>query len=302
MTIPESILSIGLSPALQKTILFEELETGEVNRAEKYYLDAAGKSINLARVLVQSGMKTACITPAGEENRKELEQLCHRDGITLYPVETAGRVRYCYTLLSRKDGTATELVVNEAEPVSMENEAQLLGLAVRRIQQRPKAVVVAGSRLPGFSNRIIPVLVEECSRDGVPFIADYRGEDLRNSFIDEYIRPDLVKINAGEFHQSYPEYPNLEEGLKDVSHRYGNRFVISRGAESILAAEKGQLFEIPTEQVRAVNPIGCGDSMTAGLARGMVEGLSLKESLLLGRDYATRNALSIHPGWIKKEI
>ncbi len=36
-------LAVGLSPAIQKTLLFSDFQLGEVNRNESYVTDAAGK-------------------------------------------------------------------------------------------------------------------------------------------------------------------------------------------------------------------------------------------------------------------
>jgi tagatose 6-phosphate kinase len=144
-------------------------------------------------------------------------------------------------------------------------------------------------------------MVTLCKQKGLGFFADYREEDLRNSFQSSEIRPDLIKINGVEFMQTFPEYNRLEEGLQDFSLRNSSTIVISRGREDTLIAEKGRISLLPSKQMKVVNPIGCGDSMTAGIAQGILQGLPMNSSVKLGRDYAARNAMSIHPGWILAE-
>jgi tagatose 6-phosphate kinase len=56
--------------------------------------------------------------------------------------------------------------------------------------------------------------------------------------------------------------------------------------------------EVESSEIEALNPIGCGDFMMAGMAQGILQGLTIKEAVKKGHDYATLNALSIHPGWI----
>ena len=291
------ILSIGLSPAIQKVDRFENFVYGEVNRAIGYHTDAAGKCINVARVLYQAGLDTACLAPAGRENLDELAELCKRDGVRLEAVPTAGRTRTCTTLLDLSSGACTELVVGEPEIISPEEEKLFLD-SFRRILPRVSGVVIiTGSRPMGFSEDIIPVMVREIKEKGLLLFADYREGDLLNSFCGAGLNPDYVKINAREFFKTFP-CDDLKKGLAEQSLKLGCRFIISRGADSTLAAKEGKIIEIPSNTVKAVNPIGCGDAMTAGLAAGILEGLDLQEAVKKGRDYAARNAVSLRTGWI----
>jgi fructose-1-phosphate kinase PfkB-like protein len=187
-------------------------------------------------------------------------------------------------------------VANEPERISDAEEESYLASYRALLDQGFRAVIVSGSRLPGFSRSVIPEMVALCKQRGLAFFADYKGEDLKNSFQSSRIRPDLVKINEEEFLQTFPECDRLVEGLRDFTFESASTIIVSRGREDTLIAEKGRMSALPSKQVGAVNPIGCGDSMTAGIAQGIVQGLSLANAVALGRDYAARNAMSIHPG------
>jgi len=292
------LMALGLSPAIQKTVLFNQFMTGEVNRASRYFTDPAGKCVNVGKVLIQGGVEALCLTIAGRENRLEFEGLCRNEGLPLICVETEGRVRTCTTILDSSTGLSTELVVNEPEQISPGEEKLFRRQFLETLNRVAHGVVISGSRLPGFSDEIIPFMVRQIKERYLTLYADYRGQDLLNSFISTSIRPDYVKINEAEFLETFAE-ENLIEGLKRQSLKYGTSFVISRGPESTLAAEAGRIIEIPSIQVPAVNPIGCGDSMTAGLAQGILEGDDLEHAVIRGRDYAALNVQSIHPGMIK---
>lgn len=294
-------LTVGLSSAIQKTVVFDTFSEGEVNRSEQYYSDVAGKAVNVCRVLSQAGNEAACLTIAGKENRELFEDLCSRDNLHVLTVETSGRVRTCTTLLNRENNSCTELVVNEPEEISPAEEEVFKTSFLQMMEEDFKCLVISGSRSKGFSSEIIPFMVQRAKEKGLTVIADYRGFDLLGSFISREIRPDFIKINEQEFFQTFPEYDEISRGIKEVSVKYFCSFIISRGALSTLIAENGNLSEVDSKLINAVNPIGCGDSMTAGMAQGIVEGFSLRKSVELGRDYATRNALSIHPGWILED-
>ncbi|MDC7124955.1 MAG: PfkB family carbohydrate kinase [Spirochaetales bacterium] len=296
-----SFLAVGLSPAIQKTLFFDKFTVGNVNRTTSYRTDASGKCINVARVLAQAGANSDCITIAGEENYNEFKKLCDRDSLNLKLVKTAGRVRTCTTLLDKSIDQYTEIVAGEPEIITRSEEAFFKEEYLSMLENGYKAVILSGSRIKGFSDDIVPFILKEAKLKGALFVADYRGKDLLNSFISEDIHPDLVKINEEELYQTFGEAESLEHCISEVSVKYKTSFVLSRGAESTIAANDGQVFVVKNNTVPVVNPIGCGDSMTAGIAQGLADGLSLKEAVERGRDYAALNLQNIKPGWILSE-
>ncbi len=292
-------LTIGLSPAIQKTLLFNSFKKGDVNRSESYLTDPSGKCINVCRVLSQSGIDVECLTVAGRENRGEFEGLCHRDLLKVTLVETTGRIRTCTTLVETESSICSEIVADEPELITPEEEEVFKSVFLKKLSSQPKCVIISGSRLKGFSEDLVPFMVREIKERKILIFADYKGIDLRNSFISERLAPDYIKINEGEFFDTFSHYSDLREGLVDISLKYNSVFIISRGSRSILVAENGKIMEIPCKMVNAINPIGSGDAMTAGLAQGIISGLSLKEAVQKGGDYGALNAMNIHPGSIK---
>ncbi len=292
------ILTVGLSPAIQKSILFSEFSLHEVNRSTSYFTDAAGKCVNVCRVLVQGGYSAECLTLSGVDNAKEFQALCERDGIALTAVPTGKKVRTCTTIIETVTGNCTELVVNEPEVVTPEEEEAFKKTFLVMLDRGYKAVVISGSKLGGYSDEIIPFIVKETKRRGLISIVDIKGKDLLNSYFSHMIRPDYVKINGEEFLETFPEYDDVITGIKDTTKKYGNAYIISRGSQSSLVATATSFDELPSKRLIPVNPIGCGDSMTAGLAGGLVSGLPLVEAVLKGIEFAAKNVKSVHPGWI----
>ena len=299
----KKILTAGLSPAVQKIILLDQLEKGEVNRSTEYIIDAAGKSINTCRVLIQAGLNAEALVPIGEESMEMFTRLCSKDSIPLIASETAGRVRTCYTLIDMNEKSSTEIVVNEPETITAEEEKAFCKAFTENLKGTG-CLVISGSRLKGFSDAVIPFMIEECSKRDISLLADYKGSDLKNSFISEKIRPDFVKINKTELLQTFGEVSSSERQIiKELSKKYNNTFIITSGEEPTLISQSGDLIEMESIKLEAVNPIGCGDSFNAGIAEGIIRNLSLQKTAEKGRDYAAKNALSLHPGWIKiKEV
>ena len=65
-----------------------------------------------------------------------------------------------------------------------------------------------------------------------------------------------------------------------VIHADGVEIVaVSLGADGSLAVGEEGIFRAKVPKIDAVNTVGCGDSMIAGFALGLSEGLSLPETL-----------------------
>jgi 1-phosphofructokinase family hexose kinase len=299
------ILTVGLSPGLQKTIVFAELRIGEVNRSDSYRLDAGGKSVNVARALNQLEAASAwALVPVGSENRDLFRSLCERDGIHLIEVPVEGRVRHCYTLVDRSAGGATELVVDEPEPALPQDSAAV----TRRFQEligQVRAVILAGSRPSGFDHAVYPQMVIDAARSGVPVIADYRGADLRASLQSSSVRPDVIKINEHEFRTTFGAETGeeeLRESLRELSSQHGNIVVVTRGERGTCVARSGELFECPVETVAAVNQVGCGDAFTAGFTRSWLDGGVFLAAVEEGNRCAAAAALTLPPGSIRERV
>ena len=65
----------------------------------------------------------------------------------------------------------------------------------------------------------------------------------------------------------------------------------------LVTPDNTHTFTIP--QINAVNPIGSGDSVSAGTAYVLAEGHSLPEAFVFGLACGTSNAMNLEPGMVK---
>ena len=83
----------------------------------------------------------------------------------------------------------------------------------------------------------------------------------------------------------------------------------SRGAKAVLITRGGRtafftdgevLLEITPPKIQAINPVGSGDAVTAGLATALNEGASMKSALINGMACGAANALNLLSGYLKR--
>jgi 1-phosphofructokinase family hexose kinase len=297
-------LVVCLNPTLQKTLVFNSLAPGGVNRARHVRLDASGKGVNVARVLVQLGLQARHLTQAGGRFAALFAELCAADGVDLATVPTSAEIRFCTTAISAADGSATELV-EPGEAVGPETVS-----AVRGVFERELAgcdlLIISGSRAPGFPEDLYPSMVAAARAAGATVILDYRGADLEASLPH---RPDVVKINREEMIQTFGD--DRDGVFADVSRRYGVHLVVTDGAGPVRYWTGAAVAAAQPPALESVNPIGSGDSFTAGMASvllaagGAVEGpaaaLPVEAMVAEGIRCGAENARRLKPGCVVGE-
>jgi len=302
-------MALGLSSTVQETVSFKSLALGAVNRSVSYRLDASGKAVNAARVLnqIERGCVSA-ICPLGSENASLFLSLAAGDCLPVIPVMVPGKTRYCYTLLDVGEGTATELVVGES--VSADAAAREAFHAARdRILEIVSGIppgdylLLAGSRPAAFAGDLYPQACHLAREAGVPVMTDFHGPDLLAA-VGRAV-PDIIKINEGEFLATFapgissPDERDLAGMIAAESARLGNVIVITRGADAVLAADRGTPFRREVEPLKPVNVIGCGDSFAAGFLYAWAKGEGMDAALDRAVRCASANAMSIRPGSIQ---
>lgn len=258
------ILCVGVTPAWQRTIEFDRLRVGEVNRATRVTLTASGKGTNVARVLRTLGSDVVLAGFADADFARALP------GIKCAFVPGT-RIRTCQTLVA---GEVTELV-EEAAPIS---PAQWRAFFAR-FQK-----LVAGARLVVISGKLPPRapvdVYEKLVRCGVPVIIDSQGEPLVRAVKAGVL---LAKLNEEELAAT--------PGLRGAPN-----LVVTAGAKG--ARFGGWTFRPP--RIKMLNPVGSGDAMTAGIAHALAAGQSVVEAVRLGVACGAANALTLTPGTVSR--
>jgi 1-phosphofructokinase/tagatose 6-phosphate kinase len=300
-----AFLTVCMNPTLQKTLVFSGLVPDSVNRTGEYRLDASGKGVNVCRVLTQLGKEACQLTHLGGVLRPLFLELCERDGLRVEWVESASPIRFCYTLIDKEQKTVTELV-EESEKVGT-HTGELLFEAFSKLLPVYSVLIISGTKAKGFSDNLIPEMARKARALGCRIILDVRGQDLLKSLPFE---PDLVKPNLFEFISTFAPELLSEKNTAIVKKEVGKiwaelyekhpcALVLTRGAEPLWYAEKGELAEFAFKSVAPVNTTGSGDAFSAGLAAALEEGASLIEAVAEGARCGSLNAALLKPGVIR---
>ena len=311
------ILSVCLSPGLQRTVTIGTLTLGEVNRLQSVVVDVAGKGVNACRVLQRLGLDAVCLAQGGD-NSDEVLALAGKEGLNLRLVPAPGMLRTCTSVIEMNlDGgrRVTELV----EPTAPVDTACVAAMdtAFSELLPKARALIVAGSMAPGFPAGYQTRLAGQAHALGIPVAIDLQNAALRDAMRAE---PALVKINLAEFAAAFLRAPfaggehsgvlaeaaigpELRGAIGDVARRHpATTFVLTRGAKSVLSVQGDRLFETPVRPLPpedTLSTIGCGDTFLAGLVARLLAANALStsaaisfEALPPAIDFATRCAQS----------
>jgi len=273
------ILVVGLSPAWQRTLRLSGLCIGKVNRAGSVDETASGKGVNVARVLRQLGADVRLLTVAGGHRGKLLAQSLKNQRISTRVIRVAAETRICQTMIGR--GGITELV-EEAQELRATEVARVMDAFGRELR-RAGLVVLTGTVPPGCGDDFYARLI---AMTCVPVLVDAQDRQLVNAVRAGAF---VVRINRDEF-----------AAATKIGRCEGQWWIVSNGARPVAVYHGREMRRLRPPRVKAVNPIGSGDAMLAGIACSLWRGQSVHDAIRLGMACGAANALTWKPGFVRR--
>ena len=293
------ILCVGGTPAMQRTLCFESLEPGAVNRAYEVRVTASGKVVNAASAVTVLGGRALLATFLGGDPGRFVARELEARGVPHEVVwtEDDAPTRTCATLIPN-DGPVTELV-EEALPVSEGDIAALEEIVTEDLKEA-QALCLIGSFPPGVPDDFYARLTKAAREASVPVLIDAQKAPLRAALEE---RPFLVKPNLEEVADTLnlpngePDVRDAVAGLTDAGARWA--FVSTGASGSLLGDDSGGLWSVEPPRVDAINPIGSGDVMAAGLLLAFQRGSSVPDAAVYATACAAANTLTSTSGVIR---
>jgi 1-phosphofructokinase family hexose kinase len=294
------LICLGTTPTVQQTMVFSRVTVDEVNRAVETRRGAAGKPVNVARVLRSLGDRAMLCVPLGGDTGRFIRSDLDSLGIGHDCVESKSPTRTCVTVVDRDAKTATELV-EEAGAISTDESARLVA-KLRAHLNGCKMVVLSGGLAAGVDENFYAECCAVAGEAGVPVILDGRGGALTRALP---MRPLVVKPNRHELGamvgRSLDDDGSLREAMIGLVKQGARWVVITMGKAGAVASDGTLFWRIPALDIQAVSPIGSGDAFAAGLASAIASGRDVIDACRLAVACAAANALVIGAGILRVE-
>lgn len=289
------ILTVTLNASIDKLYLVERLDPYSVMRVKAVNNTAGGKGLNVSRVVALAGERVTAMGFVGGHSGLLFENLIRVAGLKKQFTRIEAETRCCINVLDLEAGQSTEFL----EPGSTVTEADLSAFLKDFAAQLPHAdiVTISGSLPKGVPTHFYAVLTELAHREGKPVLLDSSGETLRAAL---KARPDFIKPNAKELFQLLGKEVFTEQEIIGAAKKLCDTGIstvaVSLGKDGVIVVGKEGAYKGLTPNVPVVNTVGCGDSMVAGFAVGLVRGMSLPERIRYAVAISTANALTEETG------
>jgi len=260
------MLAVCPNPAWQKTLIFQKLQPGAVNRACCVSECGGGKGINVARVLRNLGFPVAVAGFIGGDPGRHLYEELQQSGAGDFTVACQNPTRCCYTIVDNATAQATELIEPSGLIAPAEVAAQL-NLLRAHISEF-SAVCLSGTLPPGVAPKFYAQIAALARSAGIPVLLDaYR--DIAQTLAEGIC---MLKINAGEL-RTLSGKKELRCGAEQILSSFPLSWLaVTDGAATawLFNRQESWRFTIPL-LAKVVSPIGAGDCAAAILLRRLTE-------------------------------
>lgn len=284
------ILALGLNPAVQNTMIFDDLRKGEVNRAVKREVFAGGKGANFVRAVKNWGGDGVVAQFTGGVTGAAFNDCLREDNIEHLNQDVATATRTCSTLICMKTHSMTEVI----EPSGTIDNADSEALYARIADEIPNCsgVALCGTWPPGIDASFYAGAAKLAKARNVPVLLDA----FKN--VEEIIAGgiDILKINVEELTTLAGIGDIMEAGKTVVSKYPVKHLAVTDGPRTAWLFSESAVSTLSAPKIeKPLNPIGAGDTVSAVLFCEYLLGTPLKEAFAKGLKAASDSCLNLKP-------
>lgn len=294
------ILTVTSNPCIDKTIFVEENKPGEFIKASDLRMITGGKGNNVARVLTNFGYDVLALTLVGGFEGKLAVKMLNDEGIKNVPIWIEERTREIITVFETKSNRQTAYF--EPSPFVSYKEKESLLKTYRELVKKSDLVVLSGSVPHKSLDDVYFEMITYANTLGIKTILDSRDIALKLGMV---AAPYLIKPNIKEaevvLDRKISDHLDMLDALNYFESLGIEVTVLSLGEKGALIRSKGVTYRAIPPEVETINLVGSGDSLVAGIAMGIVDGLDIVEIIRLGIAAGAANASIWDAACIAKE-
>ncbi|HHF2874931.1 TPA: 1-phosphofructokinase [Vibrio diabolicus] len=271
------VVTITLNPALDLTGSVNELNVGSVSLVQQSNLHAAGKGVNVAKVLSDLGADVTVTGFLGKDNPELFHQLFNDIGVKNEFVEVQGATRINVKLVEAS-GNVSDINFPGVQVTA--DEIARFEETLFRLAETHDYFVLAGSLPGGVTAEQCAAWIKALHQQGKKVLFDSSKAALKSGI---EAHPWLIKPNdeeLGDFvgeHLGTPE--QCQAAAQTLSDKGIENIVVSMGADGVMWLNQGEWLRAQPPRMNVVSTVGAGDTLVAGLCWGHMQ-LMPKNDLL----------------------
>jgi len=294
------ILTVTCNPAIDKTYSTSSLMMGHVNRMRDFVSLPGGKGINVTKVLRQFGEDVTATGFLGGYTGEFIN-----DELIKMRVETAfigirGTTRSNMNVIG-DDGYVTEIL--EPGPKIYRHEQDAFLDQFKELTKEHSIVAISGSLSEGLPNDFYAKMIAIAKENGAKVFLDSSGEPLKLGIA---AAPYCVKPNRAELEYVAGKKLISEADIIQAAYEFikngVTKVVVSLGEKGLLQITKNKVIKAVPPKIKAVNTVGCGDSVVAALLLGESRYFSEEDTVRFAAGVSAANAMTMESGMIPQEV
>lgn len=258
------ILSITANPSVDISYNIENLKIDDVNRVELVNKDAGGKGIHVSYVLNELGEKVINSGFVGGKLGEFIEKRLDERKISHDFIKLDDETRNCIAIIH--DNKQTE-ILEKGPKIGLEKEKEFLA-HLEKLSKNIEIINISGSLPKGLDASFYQKIIKFAKENKIFVSLDTSGNTLKEIVKGE-IKPDLIKPNETEIKDIIEkEFPENEEEIRKIFEKSPLKdipyVIISQGKDGAIFKIKNKIYKAKVPKVKAINPVGSGDSTLAG--------------------------------------
>ena len=285
------IVTLTLNPAIDRTIVVSEINARDITPVLDNEKDAAGKGINVAKVL-DAVKEPVCMIGLLAGTRGEwivdaLEALNVPQHWVMIPGETRENIKVV------EQSTHHVIELNEKGPtVSLDAYSQIIELLDDTLKT-DDILVLSGSIPKGLPYDVYHTLTKRYKALKVNVVVDASNASLKEAISAHptAIKPNRYELEMLAGHAFDTDQAMLEYAQKLTREGIGIVF-ISCGADGAYAVTEDAVYFQEPMQVTVQSTVGAGDAFVAGIAYGLAHQKDVQTILRKASAFATASVMT----------
>ncbi|MCG9677251.1 1-phosphofructokinase [Vibrio sp. Isolate24] len=271
------VVTITLNPALDLTGSLSSLKQGSVNLVHESSFHAAGKGVNVARVLSDLGADVTVTGFLGRDNQEMFCQLFQDIGADDQFIRVNGATRINVKLVEQSGDVSD---INFPGIAIDELALSQFEAKLEELTEHHDYFVLAGSLPKGVTPERCASWISYLQGKGKKVLFDSSREALKAGVASS---PWLIKPNdeelsdyVGRVLTSTQECQSVAEELNKLGIE---NVVVSMGADGVMWLNQDEWLQAQPPHMDVVSTVGAGDTLVAGLCWGHMTSLEKTELL-----------------------
>jgi 1-phosphofructokinase family hexose kinase len=286
------ILCVTLNPCLDKTLTVPPWQPGDLVRGVEVREVVGGKGNNVARALRRLGQRPRPVTfLGGSVGATCADRLRADDGLDPLIVPTQSPTRVILTVRTR--ASADQTAFFDPDPTVAPDEAEAM---LQQLEQAlggdVEALTLSGSSPAPATQGLYSDLISLARARRIPVFLDTYGPALEAIW---GFWPTAIQLNRREAAGHLRKPALTDEEAAELLQNWGRHGVIcgliTDGPNPVVIQLRGRRYRALPPRIQAVNPIGSGDCLLAGLVDGLLRQLEAEPLLRHALGCAVANAL-----------